>query len=552
MSKSNLSAIFGDSSDSDSDDDVASGSSSTSGGDAGKVAAVEEKKRAAAPAAPAGGLPSVASLIFSDDSDDSDSDDEDDNANLGAGMSNLKPASSRAGRAKAAAKQRKRGGGGTRAAASASAIIDSGDSYDEEESDSSGDEDDKAFIVQDKNDRHGNSESRHFKGKDERPDWDQEDRKKRSGGGRGKAKTVLDKAMERLKRPQHKTKLGAAQIQGQAQEFVNKMNSAAYSDDKAAKNGKLPMYKLGMLKEVESMMLKRGMREYLINANICEAIVKWLKWGKDGSLPTLAIRSKLFLLVEPFPIENVHLRESGIGKMFNFYSKHPEENSKNKALLRRMIEKWANENVFGKQKRSSKQRRPATSQKSQQFFSKPSVEQVAVAVEKKKAVVEGGGEGEDGNDGDADGSETASGEVAAAAGVAGAAGAAAVDSGAPDMAADAPDDASSAASAAASSKARKRTRLDLDRNRDKRKRKKTEPILSGNQYARSIPEALSYDFTMGVASQPVDEKLVVQRSQLEKKRDANVSKKAELKKMFGNSGTGKASRAVNMSITGRD
>ena len=114
MSKSNLSAIFGDSSDSDSDDDVASGSSSTSGGDAGKVAAVEEKKRAAAPAAPAGGLPSVASLIFSDDSDDSDSDDEDDNANLGAGMSNLKPASSRAGRAKAAAKQRKRGGGGTR------------------------------------------------------------------------------------------------------------------------------------------------------------------------------------------------------------------------------------------------------------------------------------------------------------------------------------------------------------------------------------------------------------------------------------------------------
>ena len=87
---------------------------------------------------------------------------------------------------------------------------------------------------------------------------------------------------------------------------------------------------------------------------------------------------------------------------------------------------------------------------------------------------------------------------------------------------------------------------------NKKKRKKTEPILSGNQYARSIPEALSYDFTRGVASQPADAKWIVKRSQLEKKRDANVSKKSELKKKFGNSGTGKASRAVNMSITGRD
>ena len=209
-------------------------------------------------AAAGGAATSVASLIFSDDSDDSDS--EDDEEDPGAGMSNLKPVSSRGGRAAAAAKQRKGRGG------AASAVVDSGDSYDEEESDSSGDEDDKSFIVQDKKDRHGNSESRHFKGKDERPDRDREDRKKRGRGG--KKKTPLDEAMERLKRPQRKTKLGAEEIQGQAQEFVNKMNNAAYKDDKAVKTGKLPMHKLSMLKEVENMMLKRGMREFLIEAQV--------------------------------------------------------------------------------------------------------------------------------------------------------------------------------------------------------------------------------------------------------------------------------------------
>ena len=162
-------------------------------------------------------------------------------------------------------------------------------------SDSSGDEDDKNFIVQDKEDRHGISESKHFKGKDERPDWDRADRSSRRGGG--KRMTSLDLALKRLKKPKRKTDLKVHELVGQAQEFVNRMNAAAYSDTKAVKHGKLPVHKLKMLKEVETMMLKKGMRENLINSNLCEAIVKWLKWGKDGSLPTLAIRSKLFQLL---------------------------------------------------------------------------------------------------------------------------------------------------------------------------------------------------------------------------------------------------------------
>lgn len=512
-SASKLSDIFGDSSDEDSDDDVGSSSSSSRAA----PAPATTKTKTVGFGTSAG--PSGSSLIFSDDSD-SDSDSESD-GDPGADMSNLKPSTSKENR-RSAARKKKETENQTRAAGAV--VVDSGDSYDEESSDDSGDEEDKSFIVEDKDDKHGINESRHFKGKDEPP-------------RRRKKKSSIDELLAGLKKPKRKKALDDAQIiqlRDYAQDFVNRMSNAVYEDQKAVKLGTIPTRKLTMLKEVESVMRKVDMIPYLREVNVCGEVCNWLKWGEDFTLPTLAVRSKLFQLMESFPVHEGDLKNGKIGKLFSFYSKHPEESEKNKALLRRILEKWANNHVFGRshgfsQQQRAMQRKEKAKQRQMKKEEKLRKAEVKADAALALASVEGGSNSKDVG-GQASNGEGGSGPKSIAA---------------------ANDDPSGQAMPVQKIKARKRMRLDLDRSRDSKKRKKSEPILSGNQYARAIPEALSYDFTVAVATAPVDDKMRVRKSDKDKRKDDKISGKAQLKKMFGSKGSGRAQRAVNMSIEGR-
>ena len=80
------------------------------------------------------------------------------------------------------------------------------------------------------------------------------------------------------------------------------------------------------------------------------------------------------------------------------------------------------------------------------------------------------------------------------------------------------------------------------------------PILSGNQYARAVPEAMTFDFAR-VATAPVDLDEIVREDQLSKNKNDmdGMSKRAILKREFGKNGTAlpRSQRPLQMSIEGR-
>ena len=416
--------------------------------------------------------------IFGSDSDDSDSDDDDDLT----GMSSLKP-TTKAGDRSAAVKKAAAAARRNKDAAEASksrtlkANSSSSDSYDSEDSDSEN-EGDKKFIDNNGVDKSELKETRFYDStkRDERP----EPRKGR------KPKDALEEAMDRLKKPKNKTELSEEQLQEQARSFVTRMNRAYTSDQRAKRDGRPALNKIKMLKEVNSVLSKSGMRERFLQNQVCAVVVSWLEVGKDGILPTLAIRTKLFRIMDKMtPKGKVdaedmrrYLSSSRIGSIFNFYSQHPEETKDNTILLKKTLERWMNEVVHGRTGND---------------FAKP----------KKKRQRDGGG-----------------------------------------------SSSNSGAGGAGGSKKRKKKRNNLNGGADDEDQK---PVLSGNQYARAVPEALTYDFAR-VASGPVNLEEIVREDQLKSKdKGDEMSKRSILNREFRRNGTAlpKSQRPVKVSISGK-
>jgi hypothetical protein len=402
---------------------------------------------------------------------DSDSDSDDDDL---TGMSSLKP-STKPGDRSTAVKNAAASARRKREEAAKKKDGSSSDSYDSESEDSENDND-RGFIDNNGVDKGDLNETRFYNGKrDERP----EPRRSR------KPRDALDEAMERLKKPKNKTNLSEEQLQDQARNFVTKMNRAYTSDQRAKRDGRPALNKIKMLKEVVSVLSKSGMRERFLQNQVCAVVVSWLEVGKDGVLPTLAIRSKMFHImnkmtpkgkVDPEDMRR-YLHSSRIGSIFNFYSQHPEETKDNKILLKKILERWMNEVVHGRSgndfARSKKKRHRSRD---------------ALA----GAAAGGGGGGK--------------------------------------------------------TRKKKRNKLNGQQEDDQK------PVLSGNQYARAVPEALTFDFA-SVATGPVSRDEIVREDQLKSNKDNkdDLSKRAILKREFRRSGTAlpKSQRPVKLSITGK-
>lgn len=72
------------------------------------------------------------------------------------------------------------------------------------------------------------------------------------------------------------------------------------------------------------MCLRRHLSDVLLDNGILESIRRWLEPSRTtGLVPTASLRISLLRSLKLLPIELVHLRESGLGKIVMFYATPP-------------------------------------------------------------------------------------------------------------------------------------------------------------------------------------------------------------------------------------
>ncbi|KAF5382037.1 hypothetical protein D9615_004413 [Tricholomella constricta] len=100
------------------------------------------------------------------------------------------------------------------------------------------------------------------------------------------------------------------------------MNAAA-EEDQRANVDKLPaISKLKLLPEAMETLQKASLAQSMIDNNLLEAVRRWLEPLPDRSLPALNIQREFFAILRKMEfIDSAVLKESGLGKIVNFYTK---------------------------------------------------------------------------------------------------------------------------------------------------------------------------------------------------------------------------------------
>ncbi|XP_063931472.1 protein IWS1 homolog [Zophobas morio] len=128
-----------------------------------------------------------------------------------------------------------------------------------------------------------------------------------------------------------------------ARDLLRQMDEAAELDRQANSSGQPALEKLKLLSEVQKWIKKKDGYQFLIENGFFISLKNWLMPLPDKSLPSLVIRNAIFdslSLLEMTETFIDHLKESGLGKMVMFYSKHPKENEKTRMALKKMIQEW--------------------------------------------------------------------------------------------------------------------------------------------------------------------------------------------------------------------
>ena len=72
-----------------------------------------------------------------------------------------------------------------------------------------------------------------------------------------------------------------------------------------------------------------------------DVIKKWLEPNIRGHLSVPSIRKRLLEILQSLPIETVHLRESGVGKIVMFYYQRKSESLEIRKLAGDLITTWS-------------------------------------------------------------------------------------------------------------------------------------------------------------------------------------------------------------------
>ena len=127
--------------------------------------------------------------------------------------------------------------------------------------------------------------------------------------------------------------------------LIDDMETALIKDINSLKQKKPALEKIKLLPQIENMMRKIYMQEFLLSQNILNIFARWLQPPKKGLLPSFEIRSKLLELLNVISTSkwdqhHEEIKISQIGKLIKTFINHPKETSENKSLSQKLIDKW--------------------------------------------------------------------------------------------------------------------------------------------------------------------------------------------------------------------
>ncbi|KGG51368.1 hypothetical protein DI09_37p50 [Mitosporidium daphniae] len=141
------------------------------------------------------------------------------------------------------------------------------------------------------------------------------------------------------------------ELDSQAAHLIDRMQTAASQDSYCISNQKVATQKISILPEVLEKLSRfyrllisnhrRDLIDYLLDNRILDAIRLWLEPYPDGSLPSIDVRKSILHILAQLPIEKIHLKESGLGKVVMYLYKSPDETRENKKLAYKLIDKWS-------------------------------------------------------------------------------------------------------------------------------------------------------------------------------------------------------------------
>ncbi|RKP38795.1 hypothetical protein BJ085DRAFT_30461 [Dimargaris cristalligena] len=98
--------------------------------------------------------------------------------------------------------------------------------------------------------------------------------------------------------------------------------------------------KIKLLPIVTEQIRKVALYDLMLENNLLDSVRLWLEPLDDGSLPALDIQIELFDFLQKLPIQTPHLRESGIGKLVQFYAKCARVDPKIQKIAEELVSKW--------------------------------------------------------------------------------------------------------------------------------------------------------------------------------------------------------------------
>ena len=86
---------------------------------------------------------------------------------------------------------------------------------------------------------------------------------------------------------------------------------------------------------------RKHLQEVFLDNQVLDVLKKWLEPNIRGHLSVLSIRKRLLELLHSLPIDTVHLRESGIGRVIMFYYQRKKETMEIRKLAGDLITMWS-------------------------------------------------------------------------------------------------------------------------------------------------------------------------------------------------------------------